>query len=119
MKSCIVNLKKISVSYHFSILAYCFMPDHLHLLVEGTEENSDFRRFISMFKQKPNFGFKKIKGNFLWQENYYEHVLRREEDTIQIPKYILHNPARKGMVVDWRDYPFLGSFVYDLKKLSS
>jgi len=117
VESCIIYLKDLSVSYNFNVLAYCFMPDHLHLLIEGKEEDSDFRKFISMFKQKINYHFKNIEGNPLWQKDYYEHVLRRDENTIQVIKYILDNPVRKGMVKDFRDYPFLDFFVYNLREM--
>jgi len=117
VESCVDLLKELSASYNFGVLAYCFMPDHLHLLIEGKEENSDFRGFISMFKQKTNFHFKKIEGNPLWQKDYYEHVLRENEDTIQVIKYILNNPVRKRIVSDFKDYPFLGSFVSNLREV--
>ncbi|MDH4223745.1 MAG: transposase [candidate division Zixibacteria bacterium] len=117
VESCIAFLKDLSLSYNFNVLVYCFMPDHLHLLIEGKEENSNLRKFISMFKQRTNFHFKKKEGNPLWQKDYYEHVLRKNEDTIQVMKYILNNPVRKGMVAEYRDYPFLGSLVYDLKEV--
>src|SRR5687768_2320032 len=35
----------------FSILTYCFMPDHVHLLVEGLRDDSDARKFIIKSKQ--------------------------------------------------------------------
>jgi len=35
----------------FAVVAYCFMPDHLHLLVEGQSDGSDCRRFICRAKQ--------------------------------------------------------------------
>ncbi len=35
----------------FAVIAYCFMPDHLHLLVEGRSEDADARRFIARAKQ--------------------------------------------------------------------
>ncbi len=116
---CLDILENLSIAHKFNILAYCFMPDHLHLLVEGKKEDSDFKKFMSVFKQKTNFYFKKIKGYPLWQENYYEHVLRKEEDTLEVVKYILNNPVRKGLVEDFKDYPFLGSFVYDFKEVFS
>jgi len=116
---CVNILRDVSASHKFKILAYCFMPDHLHLLIEGEEEDSDFRKFMSVFKQRTNFLFKKTKDEALFQENYYEHVLRKEEDTIQVVRYILNNPVRKELVAEFRDYPFLSSFVYDLKELFS
>src|SRR5712691_3203103 len=35
----------------FEILAYCFMPDHVHLLIQGSSEDSDCKRFIFRAKQ--------------------------------------------------------------------
>jgi REP element-mobilizing transposase RayT len=32
-------------------MAFCFMPDHVHLLVGGTCETSDGKRFIRRAKQ--------------------------------------------------------------------
>lgn len=86
------------------------MPDHLHLLVEGIDGNSDFKKFISMIKQKSAFWFQTNYKKKLWQDNYYEHVLRKEEATKEIILYIFGNPVRKGTVKQYTDYPFLGSF---------
>ncbi len=52
----------------------------------------------------------------VWQINYYEHVLRKSEDTIVVARYIFHNPVRKGLVDDYRDYKYLGSFVINVKE---
>ncbi len=108
-------IKELSEKYKFKIWAYCFMPDHLHLLVEGIDENSDFKKFISMIKQKSGFWFQNSFNKKLWENNYYEHVSRREEATREIILYIFGNPVRKGIVKQYTDYPFLGSF--ELKDL--
>ena len=36
--------------HDFAVIAYCFMPDHLHLLIEGTAPTSDCKRFIARVK---------------------------------------------------------------------
>ncbi len=97
----------------FSIWAYCFMPDHLHLLIEGISDESDMQSFISLFKQKTGFWFRQHRDDRLWQENYYEHVLRTNEDTLRIARYIFENPVRKGLVSDFTDYPHSGSFKFE------
>jgi len=102
--------------YGFKIWAYCFMPDHLHLLVEGENENSDMKQFVKSYKQITGFYFKRMTGERLWQINFYEHTLRKEEDTIKTARYIFNNPVRKGMVDDYRKYEFLGSFEFDIKQ---
>jgi putative transposase len=63
------------------------------------------------------FYYSKTFGKRLWQINYYEHILRKEEVTESIARYILENPIRKGLVEDFKRYPFLGSFVFDIKTL--
>lgn len=33
--------------------------------------------------------------------------------------YILDNPVRKGLVSDWKDYPFKGSLDFSLEDITS
>jgi REP element-mobilizing transposase RayT len=40
----------------FAISAYCFMPDHVHMVVEGLTENADLKRFTSRAKQLSGSG---------------------------------------------------------------
>ena len=119
-------LREKSKSFGFKIWAYCFMPDHLHLLIEGKDSNSDMKQFISSYKQYTSYYHKKQTGlpvplarqtgTPLWQINFYEHVLRNEEDTMNVVYYIFGNPVRKGLVGDYRKYKFLGSFEFDIKQ---
>ena len=97
-------------------MSYCFMPDHLHLLLSG-DKTSSLKDFMRAFKQKSSFHFKKTSGKALWQRSYYDHILRKEEDIREIALYIFRNPIRKGLVSRIRDYPFLGSDVFDCNLL--
>ena len=98
----------------FALLAYCFMPDHVHLLVEGQSDDSDGRRFIARAKQLSAFHYKKRFGQPLWQRYGFERTLRTQEDTLSVAKYILENPVRARLVQDVRQYPFSGSRVYTI-----
>ena len=42
----------------------------------------------------------------LWQKNFYDHVVRKEEPLIKIAEYIVNNPIRKGIVSEWEEYPY-------------
>ena len=95
----------------FDILTYCFMPDHLHLLVSGADGKSDLKKFISLFKQKSGYWFKKNHNENLWHVSYYDHILRKEESIESVAMYILGNPVRKGLVPDFREYSFSKTFV--------
>jgi putative transposase len=96
------NLKEITV------FCYCIMPDHLHMLLSLTENyNQSLQNWVSSFKRytakKMNelFGIKPV-----WQVNFYEHIVRKEESLRKIADYVLNNPVRKGIVETWNEYPF-------------
>jgi REP-associated tyrosine transposase len=101
----------------FAVLAYCLMPDHMHLLVEGITDESDFKRFVKLAKQRSGFNFARTAGQPLWQDGYFERVLRQDEDAKAIARYILENPVRAG-IVEWpTDYRYLGSVAWDVETL--
>jgi putative transposase len=100
----------------FGIYAYCFMPDHLHILLVG-EGKSSLHRFMKTFKQESSFAFTRAHAGLLWQRSYYDHVLRKEEELEDVALYILNNPVRKRLVDDYKSYAFAGSFMFDIKGL--
>ena len=67
------------------ITAYCFMPDHVHLIVEATEETSDLKRFIARAKQ------------------FSGYVYPQTHHTRDPSRYCLENPVRAGLVRDPSD----------------
>lgn len=95
----------------FTNYAYCFMPDHVHLLLRGNE-GTDLIKLIKQFKQKTGYSFRKATGNKLWQKSYYDHILRKEEDVVEVVGYILENPIRKGLTKQVEEYPFSGSLEF-------
>ena len=101
----------------FAILAYCVMPDHAHLLVEGTAPTSDLRRFVKRAKQRTGQMHRRLAGRPLWQEGYYDRVLRADEQSIAVARYIIANPVRAGLVSSPEEYPLLGSDVWSLREL--
>jgi putative transposase len=106
-------------SKHFAISAYCFMPDHLHLLINGTEEDANLLAFGDGFKQVSAFTFKQRTGARLWQKKYHDHILRDDERWESVACYIWNNPVRKGLCKRAEDWPYSGSFVVDWRKLMS
>ena len=113
----LTQLSRTADDHRFDVIAYCFMPDHLHLLVEGTHTAADFCEFVRIFKQRSSYEWKRKRGTVLWQRNCFEHVLRDEEDTVGIAKYILENPVRGNLVQRPQDYRYLGSLTMDLGHL--
>ena len=107
---CLQNLREVAAKAQFEVVAYCFMPDHLHLLVQ-TGEDADLVGFVRRFKQKSGYAYRRATRDpeVLWQKSYYDHVLRREEDLHDAARYIWGTPVRAGLVDNARDYPYSGS----------
>ena len=101
----------------FALLAYCFMPDHAHLLVEGRATASDARRLIRLAKQFSGYEYSRRHRRHLWQRYGYERVLRSEESTLAVARYIMENPVRAKLVDQAEDYPFLGSDIYTVREI--
>ena len=112
------QILRTSMATAFEITAYCYMPDHLHLMVEGLEGRSDCRVFISRAKQYSGFYYQRLASRRLWQRYSYERVLRDEDLTAGVVRYILENPIRAGLVQSPEDYPFSGSTRYTILELA-
>lgn len=110
-------LREASGTNYFNIVAYCFMPDHLHIVAEGTREGCNLERFMKTYKQTTAFRFRQSFGKTLWARSYHDHVVRAENNLKDVGRYTLLNPVRAGIVENVLDYPFLGSFVYDVGEL--
>jgi putative transposase len=103
----------------FAILAYCLMPDHIHVLLEGLTERSDLRRFVRIAKQRSAIRYSRHNGGRLWQEGYHDRVLRPDDDVLIFARYVLQNPVRAGLVEEIGDYKYVGSDVWPVTEILS
>ena len=90
------------------VFSCCIMPDHVHLLMSLSEEYpKDLRVWVSAFKRHTTRAYREVFGPLpLWQKNFYDHVVRKEESLFTIAEYILNNPVRKGLAGSWQKYPY-------------
>jgi len=90
------------------LFCYCIMPDHLHMLVSLDEAyQKSLQNWVSAFKRHTSRAIGNIyEVRPLWQKNFYDHVVRKEESLVQTIEYIIHNPVRKQLVARWDDYPY-------------
>ena len=99
------------------ITAYCFMPDHLHVLTIGASDEFNARHSADVFRRQSAYYFQGTGHGRLWQEGYYDRVLRKEEATPAAVRYIIENPVRAGLCLQADAYPFSGSSKYSLEEL--
>ena len=111
------QILRVALVEHFALNAYCYMPDHLHVLIEAQRDDCDLKRFVARAKQYSGFYFKRATKHALWQRYGYERVLRNDEETIVVARYIVENPVRAGLVASPLDYPFWGSSTWSREEL--
>jgi putative transposase len=111
------QLLQQAVRHRFDVSAYCFMPNHVHILFEATAAHSDLRRVMNAWKQNTGYAYRRATGYRLWQSGYYDHVLRQDEDRLRVMAYLLGNPIRAGLVTNVCDYPFWGSGIWSRNEL--
>ena len=99
------------------VIAYCFMPDHLHMLVEGARPDADGRRFFALAKQYAGFSHSKVTGSRLWQRYGYEHVVRSDQTSRAVARYVLENPVRAGLIRTVGEWPYSGAPTTSLRGL--
>ena len=97
----IINtIKQSDILGYTTTLAYVVMPDHLHWLMQ-LEHKVTLQQVIRSMKSQTA----KVVGRPIWQSSYYDHAIRKDEDIVNIARYIVANPIRAGLVKKVGDYP--------------
>ena len=85
---------------------FVIMPNHIHgiiVLAGGAASGAPtLERIVRAFKSISAIGANRVLGRSnrpFWQRNYYEHIIRDDEELNAIRQYILDNPR------NWPDDP--------------
>jgi putative transposase len=100
------QLLRLAGEFGFVIPAYCFMPDHVHLLLEAQRPDACLTPFIARWKQTTGYQFRRRTGARLWQAGFFDRILREQESSTTVARYILENPVRAQLAERVGDYPF-------------
>lgn len=114
---CVGEMRQVAQEFDFDILAYCFMPDHLHIVLNGKSQVAELQKFVKTYKQKTGYYYKQHFGQRLWSHSYYDRVLRKEQNIKTVCKYTFMNPVEAGLVKTPKEYLHMGSFVYDMDEI--
>ncbi len=106
----------------FRIFAYVIMPDHLHILTDGSRKASDVLRFTKGITSRRVIGYLKERGYHssleklrqekkargheysLWQHHSNVALITSEARLMQRVNYVHQNPVREGLVARAEDY---------------
>ena len=103
-----------SIMYHdgdwFDILAYCIMPNHVHLVLVPYESSDTADYSLSRIMHNIKRNSANHANNILdrtgafWQYESYDHFARDNAELERIIKYVLYNPVKANLVNEQADW---------------
>jgi len=64
-------------------LAYCVMPDHIHIVAQGISQDSDLWRAMVRFKQRSSFWLHQNYSSARWQKDFHDRIIRDNNELTQ------------------------------------
>ncbi len=91
----------------FKILAWVINPDHFHMIIDP--KNSDLsdivKRMKLSFSKKIRFRYKGVTGR-IWQNRFWDHVIRDQKDLDKHLDYIHYNPVKHNLAESPYEYEY-------------
>jgi len=109
----ITTMRVVQTIYASDLLAYVILPDHVHLLLR-TEPPVTFSQVMQSIKWNFTRSYKKTRGIggpvTVWQQRFWDHIIRDEGDLARHLDYVHYNPIKHGLTTlpsQWNDSTFL------------
>ncbi len=103
-KACFVEiLNRAKQKYHFKLIAYCIMDNHIHLVIHTTPEGAPISRIVQYIKARFAEMYNRITGRTgpFWNERYKDSIIQFAKDAFHyllwLLWYLAFNPVRKRM----------------------
>jgi putative transposase len=116
LRACLADVK---TRHPFTIDAMVVLPEHLHALWTLPPGDADYATRWMLLKQSftgrlhaggyltQSAAEKRRKGQrSLWQQRFWEHQIRDDDDYARHVDYIHFNPVKHGWVLRARDWPY-------------
>ena len=112
-------IKFIDKNYENVVIdKYCIMPNHIHLIIDlgfsesrrgslplrelENQNNIELHNVIGRMKSYTTRQYKTLSGNtVLWQRNFYEHIIRNDEDYAEKWQYVDENVLKWNLDFDY------------------
>ncbi|HTG25542.1 MAG TPA: transposase [Reyranella sp.] len=91
----------------YRLLAWCIMPNHVHVVVETLEGYSlsgVVKSWKSFTSRQANARLSRT-GAF-WEADYFDRYMRNEDHLMRTTDYVENNPVKAGLVDKADDWPW-------------
>jgi putative transposase len=109
-------MKKLSLKFTIEILAFCFMPNHIHLLIRPEQDNLHlfFRDLCGQYARR--FNRRHERKGHLFGGAFRQAVVLDDSYLLAASLYIHLNPVRAGIAERPGDYHFSSCRLYTMDK---
>ena len=91
---------------------YVLMPDHAHLFVCLPITGASLPRWVGQLKRQLGVTLEETRvPRPLWQEGFFDHVMRTADSYSLKWDYVRQNPVRAGLCPRPEDWPYQGEIV--------
>ncbi len=100
-------LTKYAAKWNLTVLSYCLMTNHVHLLTTPQEDESLYKMMQGVtlcFTQHINRKYNRTGR--LWESRYHSCIVDKESYLWAVARYIEQNPVRAKITVTPEEYPF-------------
>ena len=94
----------------YDLDCFTIMSNHVHAVFAPLEDDTGTNYGLSWIMQSLKRRTATLANDVLgqkgafWQPENYDHVVRDEKEWQRIVWYVLNNPVKAGLVVDWREW---------------
>jgi REP element-mobilizing transposase RayT len=89
---------------------YMIMPDHTHLFcAPATLPTEPLKQWVRYWKNLASRSWPMPDQHPVWQRDFWDTQLRREENYHVKWEYVVNNPVRAGLVKNANDWPYPAS----------
>jgi putative transposase len=91
-------IEKHRAAESFDLIAWVILPDHWHIVVDVRGNRPDVLMkkiklsFASLYRRR-----KGMRSGQVWQNRYWDHVIRNERDLNQHIDYVHYNPVKHAL----------------------
>ena len=99
------KLREYKKKHNISIICYCLMPNHFHLLLRQDGDIPIYKFMHALHTSySMNFNWKYKKVGHLFQGKYKQKEVNKDEYLLQLSSYIHLNPVVDDLVEKLEDY---------------
>jgi len=115
-------LEQVRRRYHFVVVGYVVMPEHVHLLLSEPERGNPSavlqalkqgfaRRLLHHLRsggdpRQGSLWSAALGEGHIWQRRFYDFVVFSEKKRIEKIHYMHQNPVKRGLVLEPQQWPW-------------